>query len=191
MRGTNLDGLTVGAAIKKALELAKLDTKLGTAFIGDTSPLQNSVSEPFRGRYSVLDIIKELLAKSINLNSALPRPNIAKIIDDGTISQLVIELESDLDNDVVKHTYTEYDNIIELNIINRKVPTVITVEGDGVFGTFTHESAMSAYDRNFLNVSNDALKSPAACRDFAQKLFQANLKVQYEYGYRSARGSIS
>ena len=40
----NLDGLTVGAAIKKALELAKLDTKLGTAFIGDTSPLQNSVS---------------------------------------------------------------------------------------------------------------------------------------------------
>ncbi len=186
---TNLDGLTVGAAIKKALELAKLDTKLGTAFIGDTSPLQNSVSEPFRGRYSVLDIIKELIAKSINLDSTLPRPNIAKLIDNGTMSQFVIELESDLENDVVKHVYTEYDNIIELNIINRKVPTVITVEGDGVFGTFTHDSAISAYDRNFLNVSNDAMKSPAACRDFAQKLFQANLKVQFEYGMEVLEGA--
>ena len=186
---TNLDGLTVGAAIKKAIELAKLDTKLGTAFIGDTSPLQNSVSEPFRGRYSVLDIIKELLAKSINLNSTLPRPNIAKLIDNGTISQIVIELESDLENDVVKHVYTEQDNIIELNIINRKIPTVITVEGNNVFGTFTHDSAISAYDRNYLNVTNNALNSPAECRDFAQKLFQANLKVQYEYGLEVIDGA--
>ena len=185
----NLDGLTVGAAIKKALELAKLDTKLGTAFVGDTSPLQNSVSQPFRGRYGVLDIIKELLAKSINLDSASPRPNIAKLIDDGTISQLVIELESDLDNDTIKNIYTEYDNIIQLKIINRKVPTIITVEGDGVFGTFTHDSAISAYDRNFLNVNNKAMKSPAACRDFAQKLFQANLKVQYEYSMEVLEGA--
>ena len=186
---TNLDGNTVGGAIKKALELSKLDDKLGTAFVGDTSPLQNSVSEPFRGRYSVLDIIKELLAKSINLNSAYPRPNIAKLIDDGSISQFVIELESDLENDVVKHVYTEFDNIIELNIINRKVPTIITVEGTGVFGTFTHDSAMSAYDRNFLSVTNDALTSPAECRNFAQQLFQANLKVQYEYGIEVLEGA--
>ena len=187
---TNLDGLTVGAAIKKALELSKLDTKLGTAFIGDTSPLQNSVSEPFRGRFSVLDIIKELVAKSINNNGALPRPNIVKLIDDGTMSQIVIELESDLDNDTIKHVYTEHNNILNLDIINRKVPTVITVGGDkGVYGTFSHDSAMSAYDRNFFNVTNDALKSPAECRDFAQKLFQANLKVQYEYGMQVLEGA--
>ena len=48
---------------------------------------------------------------------------------------------------------------------------------------------MSAYDRNFFNVTNDALKSPAECRDFAQKLFQANLKVQYEYGMQVLEGA--
>jgi hypothetical protein len=186
---TNLDGLTTGAAIKKALELAKLDTKLGTAYIGDTSPLQNSVTPPFRGLLGVLDIIKQLLAKSINLDSVLPKPNIAKLVDNGTISQIVIELESDLENGVIKHVYTEQDNIINLSIINRKVPTIVTVAGDGVLGTFTHDSAISAYDRNFLSVSNEALKSPAECRDFAQKLFQANLKVQYEYGIEVIEGA--
>ena len=151
----NLDGLTVGAAIKKALELAKLDTKLGTAFIGDTSPLQNSVSEPFRGRYSVLDIVKELLAKSINLNSAYPRPNIAKLIDNGTISQIVIELESDLENDVVKHVYTEYDNIIELNIINKKVSTKIKFVNHPIMNQLSYEISNKKFcDTNYKFKSN-------------------------------------
>ena len=57
-----------------------------------------------------------------------------------------------------------------------------------VKGTFEHTSAIAAYDRNYLEVSNDDLKSPAECKDFAQKIFRANLGTQYEYGIDTFEG---
>ena len=112
----NLDGLTVGAAIIKLLEIAKLDSKIKTDYIGDTSPRIGSVQKvPIRGTLTVLEVVKQLLAKPINLSDqSLPRPNIAKLIDDGTYSQLVIEVESDLDSSNVSYTFTENKNITTL-----------------------------------------------------------------------------
>ena len=186
----NIDGLTLGAAVPALLKKAKLDDKIKTDFIGDTSPTVNSVSEPIRGNVSVLDTIKTLLGKAINTSGTLPRPNIAKLIDDGNNSQLVIELESDLDSDPIVHTYSEHSNIVELNIVNRKVPTIINVTGkNGVQGTFTHDTARSALDRNYLKIENNNLTSPAECKDFAIKLFEANLKNQYEYGMKVLEGA--
>ena len=186
----NIDGLTLGAAVPALLKKAKLDDKIKTDFIGDTSPTVNSVSEPIRGTNTVLGILKKLLVKAINTSGTLPRPNIAKLIDDGNNSQLVIELESDIDNDPIVHSYSEYDNIEEINIVNRKVPTIIIVTGkDGVSGTFTHDSARSAYDRNYLEVTNEGCTSPAECKDFAIKIFNANLKNQYEYGLKVLNGA--
>ena len=99
------------------------------------------------------------MSKAVNTDTTdLPRPNIAKLIDDGTNSQLVLELEADVDNAVISHTYTEYDNITNLNIINRKIPTVIIVNGNGVNGTFTHDSAITALDRTYLEVNNNNLR---------------------------------
>jgi len=187
----NLDGLTVGAAMIKALELAKLDTKIKTDYIGDTSPVISTSKSPIRGTKTVMDIMKTLLAQAVNTDTTdLPRPNIAKLIDDGTNSQLVIELEADVDNSTISHVYTEYDNITNLNIINRKVPTIIIVNGaNGVKGTFVHDSGVEALDRSYLEVSNTSLNSPAECTDFAQKLFKANLKVQYEYTFDTFEGA--
>jgi len=185
----NLDGLTVGNAIRKALVLSQLNTRIGTDCIGDTTPSISSSRPPLRGTLSVLDIIKKLLSRAIDDSGVLPRPNIAKLIDDGNKSQLVIELESDLASAETKHTFTEYDNITSLKIINRKVPTIVVVNGkDEVKGTFSHDSAIAAYDRNYLEVSNEALESPAACRDFAQKVFRANLETQFEYGIDTVEG---
>ena len=185
----NLDGLTGGAAIIKAIELAKLDSKIKTDYLGDTDPIISTSRDPIRGTVTVLDIIKRVLSKAVNTDTTdLPRPNIAKLIDDGTNSQLVLELEADVDNAVISHTYTEYDNITNLNIINRKIPTVIIVNGNGVKGTFTHDSAITALDRTYLEVNNNNLLSPAQCKDFAQKIFKANLKVQYEYTFETFEG---
>ena len=186
----NLDGLTGGAAIIKAIELAKLDNKIKTDYLGDTNPIISTSSEPLRGTLTVMEIIKSILSKAVNTDTVdLPRPNIAKLIDDGTNSQLVIELESDVNNAVVSHLYTEYDNITNLNIINRKIPTVIIVNGkNGVKGTFIHDSAIDALDRSYLEVSNDNLLSRAQCKDFAQKLFKANLTTQYEYTFETFEG---
>lgn len=186
---TNLDGLTGGAAIQKAIELSKLDSKLKTDYIGDTNPIISTSKDPIRGTFTVLAIIKKILSAAVNTDTLdLPRPNIAKLIDDGTNSQFVIELESDVDNSVISHTYNEYDNITNLNIINRKVPTVIIVNGNGVKGTFTHDSAIEALDRSYIEVTNNNLLSPAACKDFAQKIFKANLKTQYEYTFDTFEG---
>ena len=185
----NIDGLTLGAAIPKLLKLAKLENKCKTDLIGDTTPTVNSVSEPIRGTKVVLDIIKELLSKAIDNSQTLPRPNVARLIDDGSNTQLVIEPEANIDSDQIVHTYTERDNIVELNIVNRKVPTVIIVNGkDGVSGKFTHDTALEAYDRNYLEVTNNNLESPPECIDFAKKLFEANLKNQYEYGLKVSDG---
>ena len=186
----NLDGLSAGAAIIKAISKAQLTTKIGTAAIGNTSPVISSVRPPFRGTLSVLEIIKALLSQAIDKTGTLPRPNIARLIDDGSISQLVIELEADLDNDPVVHIYDERSNIVELNIINKKVPTIVVVNGkNGVKGTFVHDSAIAALDRTYLEATNESLESPAACKNFAQELFRANLHVQYEYGLQVLEGA--
>ena len=185
----NIDGLTTGAALTKLLELAKLDTKIKTDIIGDTTPVVNTVNKPFRGSFNPLDILKQLLSRAVDNSATIPRPNIARLIDDGSNSQLIIELESDVETGTIAHTYTEHDNIIDLSIINRKVPTVIVVNGANKSkGTYTHDSAISAYDRNYLEVTNTNLLSPAACKDFAQKLFRANLKVQFEYSFSTFEG---
>jgi len=186
----NIDGLTVGNAMRKAIKMANLDSKIGTDYIGDTIPAISSSRPPLRGTMSVLNIIKTLLGRAVDDSGAVPRTNIARIVDDGSTSQLVIDLESETSSSEIKHVYTEDDNITGLQIINRKVPTVIVVTGaEGVAGTFTHEGALAAFDRNYLKVSNKALKSPAECKDFAQKLFRANLTTQYEYSIKTFEGA--
>ncbi len=96
----------------------------------------------------------------------------------------------DLDTSPIVHSYSELNNILSLDITNRKIPSVLVVNGkNGVAGTFAHDSAISAFDRNYLTVSNDSLESPAECKDFAQKLFKANEVVQYEYGILTLEGA--
>jgi hypothetical protein len=187
----NLDGLTVGNAIRKAIKKAKLDSKISTTYIGDTTPLVSSSSPPLRGTMKVLDIIKELLGRAVDNSGEPPRPNIARLVDNGTSSELIIELQSILDSTNVKQVFTEYDNISKLRLINKKIPTVVIINGDGdsVKGTFTHDTAIAAYDRNYLEALNKNLKSPAECKDFAQKVFRANLETQYEYTITSWDGA--
>jgi len=170
--------------------MALLNTKIGTDIIGDTTPIVSSSRPPLRGTLSVLDIIKQLVSRAVDDSGEIPRPNIVKVVDDGSTSQLVIELESDLDSAEIKHVFSEYDNITDLKIINRKVPTIVIVNGaDGVKGTFSHDTAVEAFDRNYLEVTNTALRSPAECKDFAQKLFRANLTTQFEYGIETFEGA--
>ncbi len=187
---TNLDGLTAGAAIVKLLELTNLDDKIKTDYIGNTSPVVSTVRPPIRGEKSVKSIIEEILSQAINTDdTSMPRPNIVKLIDDGTNSQMIIELESDIETPDIKQVYTEHNNIVSLQIINKKIPTVIEVQGkNGVKGRFTHTSAIAAQDREFLSVTNDNLDSPAECKEFAARLFQANLKVQYQYSLEVTEG---
>tara|TARA_R110002020_G_scaffold183445_1_gene379787 strand:- start:2351 stop:3403 length:1053 start_codon:yes stop_codon:yes gene_type:complete len=185
----NIDGLTVGNAIRKAISIAQLSDKIGTDCIGDTTPLISSSRPPLRGTLSLEDIIKQLLGKAIDDSGLVPRPNIGKLIDDGNKSQFVIELESDLKTTDPVMTFNEYDNITSLKIINKKIPTIIVVNGaNDVKAQFSHEGAIEAYDKTYLEVTNEKLKSPAECKDFAQKLFRANLETQYEYGIDSFDG---
>jgi len=185
----NLDGLTAGNAIRKAIKMVKLDSKIGTDCIGDTSPLISSSAPPIRGTLAVIDIIKKLLERAVDDSGELPRPNILKVIDDGKKSQLVIELESDLKNDDIVYKFNSKDNILDLKIVNRKTPTVVVVTGKNkVKGTYTHEGAREALDVSYLEVENKNLESPAACKDFAQKIFRANLETQYEYGINTLEG---
>ena len=186
----NIDGMTAANAIRKAVAMALLNTKVGTDIIGDTTPIISSSRPPLRGTLGVLDIIKQLVSRAVDDSGTVPRPNIVRVVDDGSSSQLVIELESDLDSAEIKHVFTEYDNITDLKIINKKVPTIVIVNGaGGVKGTFSHDTAIEAFDRNYLEVTNEALKSPAECKDFAQKLFRANLTTQYEYGIETFEGA--
>ena len=186
----NIDGLSAANAIRKAISKALLNTKIGTDIIGDTTPIVSSSRPPLRGTLGVLDIIKQLVSRAVDDSGTVPRPNIVRVVDDGSSSQLVIELESDLDSAEIKHVFTEYDNITDLKIINKKVPTIVIVNGaGGVKGTFSHDTAIEAFDRNYLEVTNESLKSPAECKDFAQKLFRANLTTQYEYGIETFEGA--
>ena len=185
----NIDGLTVGAAIQDILLKSKLNSKVKTDLIGDTDPVL-STGTPFRGTLVVLDVIKELLTRAVNNTGTLPRPNIGKLIDDGTNAQFIIELESDLDDTKPKFVFTESYNIQDINIIRKKVPTIVIVNGaNNSAGTFTHDGALTALDRNYLEVENDLKQSPATCKDFAAELFQANLKVQFEYDIKVLDGA--
>tara|TARA_A100001391_G_C5046368_1_gene272207 strand:- start:52 stop:1107 length:1056 start_codon:yes stop_codon:yes gene_type:complete len=187
----NLDGLTAGAAIAKAISLGNLNDKIKTDYIGDTSPVVSSVNPRLRGTMKIIDIIKHFLTKAINTDTTdLPRPNIAKIIDDGTNSQLVLELLSDVTTAPISHIYDEYSNLTALEIINRKVPTIIIVNGkNGVKATFEHTSAISALDRSYLEVTNNNLTSPAECQDFAQKLYMANINNRFQYSIKTFEGA--
>ena len=186
----NLDGLTVGNAIRKAISKAQLSTKIGTDIIGDTTPSVSSSNPPLRGTLGVLDIIKTLISRAVDNSGDTPRPNIARLVDDGTVSQLIIELESDVSTGSLAYTFSEETNITNLKIINRKIPTVIIVDGLGeATGTYVHSGALAAYDRNYLEVKNESLKSNAECVDFAQKLFRANLENQFEYGIETFEGA--
>ena len=187
----NLDGLTPGAAIVKLIQIAKLEDKVGTDFIGDTSPIVGSVQKkPIRGTLKVMDVIKQLLQKPIYLaDQDLPRVNIAKLVDDGTKSQLVIELEADLQNTNISKVYTEEHNIVNLNVIERKIPNYIVVNGNNnVKGTFKHDGAITGLDRNYLTVKNNNLDSPAECVEFGARLYQANIENKYEYGVQVTEG---
>lgn len=185
----NIDGLSVGAGIKKIIKMAKLDTKIGTDYIGDTTPIVSTSRPPLRGTFTLINIIKTLMSRAIDDSVTPPRTNIIKLIDDGNTSQLAIELQSDVDSANVKHVFSEYSNITNLKVVQKKVPTVIIVNGkNGVKGTFSHDSAIEAFDRNFLEVTNEALESPAECVDFGQKVFRANLITQYEYGIDTVDG---
>jgi len=188
---SNLDGLTVAGAIIKALTLSNLDEKIKTTLLKDTTPRMSSVNQPIRGVQPVLDIFQELLNKAIDKSGTLPRPNIARLIDDGSYNQLLIELESLLDDTAtIKHVFTEHANITKLNIINKKVPTIIIVEGrHGVKGTFTHTSAMAALDRTYLEIQNNDLLSPAACKEFGAIIFEVNLRNQFEYTIETFEGA--
>ncbi len=184
----NIDGLTIGNAIRKAIKLANLDSKINTDYIGDTAPLVSSSRPPLRGTLGLKDVIEELMGRAVDNTGSIPRSNIIKVIDNGSTSQLSIELEEDLDSADVKYVFNEHSNISDLRIINKKTPTIIIVNGDGVSGKFEHESAIEALDRNFLEINNKNLKSPAECKDFAQKIFRANLTTQYEYSISSPNG---
>ena len=188
----NVDGLSAGAAIAALIKRAKLDSKLKTDIIGNTTPVVGSTHAPLRGNVKIMDAIKGFLGRAVDTSGTLPRPNIGRIIDDGSNSQFIIELEDDITSDtaVIKHVYTEEDNIINLNIINRKIPTVITVKGHGgVSSTFTHDSAIDALDRNYFEVTNNNLMSPAACKEFGARVFETNLLLQYEYAITTLEGA--
>jgi len=186
----NLDGLTVGAAITELLLKTKLNNKLKTGMIGDTDPTLRTGNKPFRGPLVALNIVKELLARAINTDGDLPRPNIGRIVDDGIYSQFVIELESDLESTIPKYIFTEKYNIQDIKITKKRIPTIIIVKGDNnTSGTFTHDGALSALDRTYFEVENKLEDSPAGCKDFAAKLFEANLKVQYEYSLKIIDGA--
>ena len=186
----NIDGLSAGAAIKRILEISKLSAKVETDIVGNTTPVVTTVRPPLRGILTVHAIINVLLSKAIDTSGTLPRPNIARLVDNGTKSQILIELESDVDSDPIVHVFDEKTNITNLTILNRRIPTIINVvTGKNLKGTFTHDTAIDAYDRTYLDVANDNLTSPAECKDFAEKLFRANLHVQYEYGLETFEGS--
>ena len=175
----NIDGLTPAASVKKMIEMANLGDIIGTDYIGETNPIIQM--DILRGTYSIMDVISMILSQVLT-NEGTPRENIIKIIDDGKKSQLVFETKKDVDTVTPVKTYTYESNIVGFKVNNRKIPTTIVVNGAaGIRAAFTHSSATSALGESFLTVSNKQLKSRAACMDWGQKIFNANLKSQYEY----------
>ena len=182
---SNVDGLSGGNAIKKLIQLANLDSVVGTDYIGDTNPIINP--DKMRGDVIVLDAIKNILKQVVNYSPTVTRENYVRRFDDGSKTQLKIDLAADLDNATPVKVYS-YDNIITFKVNNRKIPTVINVKGDKSFGTYKHDSYINSYGENPLSVDNKQLKSKAECVEFGYKIFEANKKNQYEYTLETADG---
>jgi hypothetical protein len=175
----NIDGLTPGASVKKLIAIANLQDIIGTDMLGETNPIIQM--DVLRGTYSIMDIIKKIL-KEVLTGDSTPRENIIRVVDDGNKSQLVFETKKDVDTVQPVKTYTYDDNIISFKVTDRKIPTTVIVQGDiGIRATFRHSSAASAFGENFITVVNNQLKSRAACMDWGQKVYNANLNTQFEY----------
>ena len=110
------------------------------------------------------------------------------MFDDGNKTQLQFELMADLDNTTPVKVYS-YDNIITFKVSNRKIPTTVVVDGSGsAVAKYRHQSSAAAYGENVLTVSNNMLESRAECMDFAHKVFEVNMKNQYEYKITTGEG---
>jgi len=184
----NIDGLTIGAALKKMISLAELDDKIGTDYLGDTNPV--ALMPKTRGRVMILDTITTQLINVFNTNtSTLPLRNYLKVVDDGNKGQLVFELQRDVDSTPPKHRFDYTSNITSFTVQNRKIPTVITVQGKNASALFKHESAAAALGGYAFNVTKSNLTSRAQCMDFAQKIFNANIQNHYEYSLETPEGA--
>jgi len=118
----------------------------------------------------------------------LPRQNLLVVRDDGNKAQLQIETRADVDNVNPIHYYSYDKNIVSFQARNRHIPTTVVVRGKNAIGEFRHKSAAEAYGEYFMEVNNKELKSEAACVNFAQKIFRANLKTKYEYTMNTFEG---
>jgi len=175
----NVDGMSAGATIRALIKMANLNDIVGTDYIGDTNPIIQM--PPLRGTYEIMSIVKTALSRVLT-GDTIPKENIIKVQDDGTKSQLVFEVKKDVDTTTVVKDYDYNNNIISFKVNDRKIPTNVVVQGaGGMRATFRHSSAAAALGESFLTVSNSDLKSRAACVDWGQKVFNANLKDQYEY----------
>jgi len=184
----NVDGMTVGGAFKKMIEMAKLQNKIGTDFLGDTNPVARM--PVLRGRTMILDSIVSQLNGLYNTdNVALPRRNFLKAIDDGNKGQIIFDLEADLETSIPIHTFNYKSNIITFSIQNRKIPSVVTVDGNNASAIFKHDSAATALGDFSFNVSKNDLTSRAECMDFAQKIFNINVHHKYEYTMSTTDGA--
>jgi len=183
----NIDGLSVGASVVKLIEMANLQNTIGTAYVGDTTPVISNTRP--RGTTVILDAIKELLGLAVDMtNPDLPRDNLIKVIDDGTKAQLRVEVKTDIDNTIPIKFYNYENNIVDFNVKSRDIPTTITVRGKNTAATFKHSSAMNALGNSSKVVSNPKLESRAECMDFAQKIFLANVQNKYEYKLTTFEG---
>lgn len=182
----NVDGCTVGAGLKKMIEIANL-TQVGTDYINDTDPVKKMPI--LRDTVFILDTITQQLGEIYNdVDTLLPRQNIIKVIDDGKKGQLIFELLKDANVTTPIHSFTYDSNIINFEVRNRKIPTIITVQGKDASVSFKHASAIIAFGEHTANISNPTLKSKAECLDFAQKVFNANVEAKYEYSLTTYEG---
>ena len=175
----NVDGMSAGGTIRTIIKMANLDNVVGTDMIGDTNPIIQM--EPLRGTFEIIDIIKTTLNKVLTSDTT-PRENMMRVLDDGSKSQLIFETKKDLETATAVKHYDYNNNIISFKVNDRKIPTTIVVQGaSGIRATFRHSSAAAALGENFITVKNPTLQSRAACMDWGQKVFNANLKTQFEY----------
>tara|TARA_R110000744_G_scaffold2344_17_gene9597 strand:- start:573 stop:1601 length:1029 start_codon:yes stop_codon:yes gene_type:complete len=183
----NIDGLTIGAGLKKLISLANLDDTVGTDYIGDTKP-KVTARNNVRGDLVILNWLKKSMGEAIDDSGNIPLENTLVVRDDGTKGQLCLELLSDVDT--VQPSYTFYENnLIGYNVKARKMPTTIIVKGKNkVMGKYRHSSAAKAYGENFKQISNNNLSSPAACVNFGRMVFYANVENQYEISITTYEG---
>tara|TARA_R100000664_G_C2743699_1_gene131834 strand:- start:112 stop:1134 length:1023 start_codon:yes stop_codon:yes gene_type:complete len=182
----NLDGLSPGPMIQKLISLANLSDIIGTDYIGNTTPIIRM--KEIRGSVVILDVIKDILQKTLNKTTSLVQENFISVFDDGSKTQLRFELMADLDNTNPVKVYS-YDNIINFKVNSRKIPGTVVVKGKDVNAKYRHQSVSEAFGENILTVSNELLESKAECMDFAHKVLEVNLKNQYEFTLSTADGA--